>query len=261
MMRLLLDHGADINIFRGCNALHYAAGYGNVEAVEVAIEKGASVASEDVFGMTALDWAMLNKTYPLEEIDAGRPLCPNFIEVFVAIAAACLVDVEGFTGRLGIHKLHLYVALGDMSLINSCANEVSVKANADNLLSPLHVAAASGSIEVVRVLVSYGGDVTAKSRWGRTSFDYACVSGHKEVAAFLVAVEKTAKALAHSEMLYRLHRSGKKHEMEVSSISQERKTIQMKAELLIHGSSEVFEEEEQEEESFLSWVMNSFAWS
>ena len=49
----------------------------------------------------------------------------------------------------------------------------------------LHIAAASGDIEIVRLLVTRGADRSAENRDGRTAADVARTAGHEEIAGYL----------------------------------------------------------------------------
>ena len=59
MVKLLIDHGADVNQknFRGATALMAAAGAGTPALVKYLIEKGADVKARDQDGYTALMYA------------------------------------------------------------------------------------------------------------------------------------------------------------------------------------------------------------
>ena len=54
--RLLLEHGADINVWIDCGSttLHVAVSYGRVEVVRVLLEHGANLDAEDNKGRTSL---------------------------------------------------------------------------------------------------------------------------------------------------------------------------------------------------------------
>ena len=59
-MRVLLDHGADINVRnrQGRTALSWAAQYGFLASLKLFLERGADANSRDKEGQTPLDWAI-----------------------------------------------------------------------------------------------------------------------------------------------------------------------------------------------------------
>lgn len=59
-MRVLLDHGADINVRnrQGRTALSWAAQYGFLASLKLFLERGADANSRDKEGQTPLDWAV-----------------------------------------------------------------------------------------------------------------------------------------------------------------------------------------------------------
>ncbi|CBH09940.1 6-phosphofructo-2-kinase/fructose-2,6-biphospha tase,putative [Trypanosoma brucei gambiense DAL972] len=62
-----------------------------------------------------------------------------------------------------------------------------------NGCTPLHVAALGGNESVVRVLISFGADITAIDNTGRTPLDWAAENRHSGVCRLLVAVTKHAQ--------------------------------------------------------------------
>ena len=60
IMRVLLDHGADINIRdrQGRTSISWAAQYGFKESLKLFLERGADITIKDNEGQTPLDWAV-----------------------------------------------------------------------------------------------------------------------------------------------------------------------------------------------------------
>jgi ankyrin repeat protein len=62
VMRLLIDHGADVNALsrNGQNVLYCAAGHGHLSAVRLLLARGADPAVKMADGNTALEWLLAN---------------------------------------------------------------------------------------------------------------------------------------------------------------------------------------------------------
>jgi ankyrin repeat protein len=53
------------------------------------------------------------------------------------------------------------------------------------LYTPLHAAAASGSVNVARILLVSGAEVDARNSYGNTPLHIACLNGHSNVCSEL----------------------------------------------------------------------------
>jgi ankyrin repeat protein len=54
---------------------------------------------------------------------------------------------------------------------------------------PLHIAAANGNFEIVRLLVEQGADWSARDSEGQTAADVAARNHHREIARYLRSLE------------------------------------------------------------------------
>lgn len=71
------------------------------------------------------------------------------------------------------------------ALINN--NLELVRVTGDHDKTGLHIAAELGHIEIARMLVDAGADITAKTSWGASSLEWAAWMGSKRVAEFLLS--------------------------------------------------------------------------
>ena len=58
-------------------------------------------------------------------------------------------------------------------------------AQIDNF-TPLHYACHRGNLSILKLLISYGGDITQTSKNGVTCLHLACVSGNLELVKYLI---------------------------------------------------------------------------
>lgn len=150
MVRLLLDHGADVNSIqvdgktplmlaaKSVMASHYGGSY--AEVVELLLEKGSNVHVRDEDGNTALHWAVASDS----EID-----------------------------RTAMVKLLL---------------DKGADVNAKGYVWPPIISASyKGHTEVVRLLLDRGADIKPQDRDGHNALHYAAEQGHKEVEQLLLA--------------------------------------------------------------------------
>lgn len=69
-------------------------------------------------------------------------------------------------------------------------------------MTPLHVAAVWGRINVVKMLIEYGGDVFSLDDDGKTPLDYADEQNHSSVAKYLKDAENYNHCATNSPNKY-----------------------------------------------------------
>ncbi len=87
-------------------------------------------------------------------------------------------------------KLHEAAAVGDPREIKKCLRWwrfTNINARDHFWKTPLHVAAAAGKSDTVRLLLEYGADANMKDRFGRTPLHEAAESGNAETVGLLLA--------------------------------------------------------------------------
>jgi ankyrin len=162
---LLHKAGADLNATdeHGCTPLMHAARIGNADLMSWLKNSGADSAKKDRASLTAEDWARrsasVHKSGDAGNADASvlkRPPSPKD-DLFAAIAANQAGDVARILSsddkaihrtRGGVQPVHLAAALGHMEILRLLMEHGAAPTTpADDSLTPISVAAQSGQIE------------------------------------------------------------------------------------------------------------------
>lgn len=148
-----LDRGEDNK-----TSLHYAAEQVNVKIVQEMLKQGINMDDKDTAGETALSLATRKSNNRVAQLLLER---------------GANVDL---TYENKENLLHLAVEHSNESLVELLLNyKVFVNAcNEDTKSTPLHKAIATGSVEVVRMLIEHEADVTLVESNGRTPLRSAC---------------------------------------------------------------------------------------
>ncbi len=154
----LLDEGADVNTTLQRTALHAAAANGNLEIIELLIDRGADVNLQDIHGRTALFVAFAE-----HQPDVARRLAEEATDVSVRTS-------DGAT------LLMAAVREEDEGLV-LWALDRGIDVNADRPertnATALIIAARSGNLEIVQLLLERGADPTFTNHKGKTALDLA----------------------------------------------------------------------------------------
>ena len=181
---LLYRHGAAVYVqgSDGGTPLHAASGLGQVDIMRWLLNHGASGNDRDEAYWT-----------PLHQAAIGMRL----------EAVQVLLDHDAdINARTGEGNTSLYVAVDDGSLPFMDRKILDVDIEMVRLLlehgadpkipdsaffhsTPLHRASSGGCLEIVRLLLTYGGKVDEKDTEGRTPFLAASSMGHLEIMKFL----------------------------------------------------------------------------
>ncbi|KAL9225495.1 hypothetical protein vseg_001412 [Gypsophila vaccaria] len=160
----LLDHGADPSIASdlGATALHHAAGIGNLEMVKLLLSKGAAVDSQSDSG-TPLIWAAGHAQRDAVQILLEHHANPN----------AGTDD--------GITPLLSAVAAGSLACL-----ELLIQADANVNISaggatPLHIAADTGSSDIISCLLKAGADPNVVDEDGQKPIQVAAARSNRSV--------------------------------------------------------------------------------
>ncbi|GAB1869853.1 Transient receptor potential channel pyrexia [Camponotus japonicus] len=158
--KLLLSHGADVRVQMGIarsTPLHLAAEEGSAECTRLLLNAGATCEARNSRGQTAMHLATLAQS--VETID-------------MLISAAAKVNAEDNEGRTPLHAA-VAKALRGSELVKILIQAGAAVNKADKFgYTPLHIAALNESSRTVTMLLSKGGDVTARTKGGVTALSF-----------------------------------------------------------------------------------------
>ncbi|MGI9305518.1 MAG: ankyrin repeat domain-containing protein [Gammaproteobacteria bacterium] len=171
VVRLLLEAGAKVNTVNsaGGNALMYAAVSGDAASLRLLLEHDAAVNATGANGWSAT-------------MIAAAKGYGSLLDLLIMHGADTNVrDIYGWTplmratheGRHGIVK----------SLLSKTSPEID--AQDESGLTALHRAAAKGYVDIARLLIEHGADVSSTDLRGRTPLMVASSAGNKRIADLL----------------------------------------------------------------------------
>jgi ankyrin repeat protein len=196
IMRLLLDHGANMHDSHISALLHLAAYKGHLELARTLTERKANVNALDDEGQTPLQRALEGQRKG--HLDIVRLLLDHGANMHDSHISALL--------HLAAYKGHLELA---RTLTERKAN---VNALDDEGSTPLHQASQgsrSGNpdiVQLVRFLLDEGADIHVRDNRGNTPLHFAASRGHLEVTRILLELKADADSL-NSEGLTPLQRA------------------------------------------------------
>ncbi len=160
--------------------LHYAAGEGHGEAVQLLTESGAELDARDPNGLSPLHWTVLNA-----RPDAARKLLQLG-------AGADVVDREGFT------PLHWAAHLGHEPIARLLAESgADLSAEDSEGWTPLHRALEAGSRSIAEMLIARGADVNSADG---LALNMAAAGGDDRVTRILLDAGARPKGLRKAAM-------------------------------------------------------------
>ncbi|PSK46267.1 hypothetical protein B9Z65_5235 [Elsinoe australis] len=176
MAQLLLEHGADVKAVTNgrASAIHYAAYRGLTSLVVQLLHRGADVEASTEDGLTPLFYALQSRSLPIVKM---------------------LLDFGASASAINKYKWTLPIARPegvDLKQKDRLAAEalLSRGAEANDALesgdTALHLAANTGSVGIVRLLLEHGADVVVRNTGGATALHLAASSGHADIAQLLI---------------------------------------------------------------------------
>ena len=191
MIRLLLDHGADVNT-RDSNTwspLMYASHKGYFEVAELLIEYKAHVNMRSKDGWSALMLASKNYQH---KVTQKHLISDHKHTIELLMKHGAKVNMQN---NEGMPALMLAVKSNIYAVVELMKYDVytGLRTYIDGL-SALMIASKNGNTEVVKLLLKHGARVNAQSSNGWSALMFAKENGHKETAQVLEECEgKTYK--------------------------------------------------------------------
>jgi ankyrin repeat protein len=184
-VKLLRHHGAHVNVLgsEGEIPLHSVVSYGDLELVRVLLDNKADVNARNIFNWTPMHHVARGPN------GYGRLSTP---QLFPDVARLLLEHDADANARMDRNLTPLHVAAkvaaeyGSVEIVRVLLEfGGNVGAVDDEGKTPLHFAAELGSFEVVRVLLEHGANVGAEDKEGRTPFQIASASRKDEIMKLL----------------------------------------------------------------------------
>lgn len=189
----------------GVTVLGYAAIKGQKDMVNFLVERGADVNAGGVEGrlmISKLPWHWAAEFGQLEvlqilrnKIDIDVTDDKNWTALLYATAQGHIevvrflleeeADPKIGTIMFGLTPLHIAATKGDIQIVELLINKVDVDFRDSERFTPLSYAAMNGHKEVVQLLVAKGADIQSRDEKGKTPLDYATQNGHLDIIELL----------------------------------------------------------------------------
>jgi ankyrin repeat protein len=196
VVRVLIECGADLmaSADNGQTPLHVASSRGNVVVARILVEHGANVNAQD-----RKWWMPLHDASFCGSVEMARFLVEHGADVTArdnkGLSPRDVASRKGYAEVahfLDEHGAHTISEADDRRTPSSAPTEeadvrgTSATSGINIGWTPLHLAAAQGNVEVVRILVERGADTIAQTEDGRTPLHVAAQVGNTEIVRILV---------------------------------------------------------------------------
>jgi ankyrin repeat protein len=183
-LKVLLFHGGNILAPTASNKgdypIHIAATYGSDNVLQWMLETGISVNITNAVGCTPL-------------LNIARSGNLMMAKVLLEKGADVNVKVTGEDSRTCLHAACL---CGNVEMVRLLLeNEADPDASTStNMRTPLHWAAQKGHLEIMKILVKFGANISARDKFGLTPRYLAAQKCHDKVVEFLTVVSVTKRS-------------------------------------------------------------------
>lgn len=172
VISLLIQFNVDVNMgdFEGCTPLHHAVNEPHLFNAETLISAGALVNARDYRG-----WIPLQYVFHSDNTDMAQLLLKYKADINS-------LDMDGRS------MLSTAVEVGNEEMVQFLLTDPQVLVNlADkNNVTPLHLAAAFGRVDLTATLIQASADVNAPDSYNATPLHYATYGGTPEIVTLLL---------------------------------------------------------------------------
>ena len=200
-----LDGGLDANATLegdGTNVLMKASNSADVEMVKMLLARGADTNHTNKYGWTALLKALDNRK---NWITVTPVLIKSGADVNATLKSNGYTPLWKAIGKVRKTRDAAVMIIKLLLLKGADVNAPYISKNASHSgETPLMNASKNGYTDIVKLLLSHGANVSARTKAGKTALDYAREKGHQEVTKLLAtkgaqapsatSVQKEAKA-------------------------------------------------------------------
>ena len=167
----LVEQGIDKEDIHGVNSpsIHVTANYGHLEIVKYLVQQGAYKEAFDCWDRTPLYCAAGNGWLEMVRDLVGQGADSSFKNVF-----------NGWTPLHAAAAGGYYMEIVEYMLNQGADRDQPSNHNNNGKNIALHLAALNGRLEVVQCLMSYGADINAKDKKGKTALDVASTEEIKQ---------------------------------------------------------------------------------
>jgi ankyrin repeat protein len=180
--------------------LHLAAMYGRTYAVQMLLEKGASVNVVTADNKTPLHLALENGHEQIANL-LTETTTENDSSIRNVKTTAILTDTRASLDDFEYNnesRLHLAAYNGDVKTVKLLIDEGEIVDAVTNIReTPLHIAAFKGNVDIAELLIENGASVVASTKSGLNPLHYAAQSGNSETIALLIERGASVDALAN----------------------------------------------------------------
>lgn len=173
----LIARGVNVNSLgdMGYTPLHEASENGHCEVVTLLIENKANINAINDFSKKAIDIAREKGFFEIVEII--EKACND--EMSATAYDYCSDERETLPNLIRLGKA------ADVEVFLKCMGGVNEKEDDDWGMTPLHISAGIGNLEIIKILLNYGANPNLKNLLGYSAIDVAHYSGDVEIINYL----------------------------------------------------------------------------
>lgn len=188
--RILIISGADVKTKSNNDSslLHICAKEGNIELAKLLLQSNVPIDAVDFDGDTPLHIAAI----------AGKLDMIQFL-----LANKADLNQSNMNGITALHYACINSRSQHLAVVQYLVTQRLLDINTRETTTgdtPLHSAAKAGNLEIVKILVHYNADITARNSNGHTAEQEAALAYHTEISQYFSALAKEQTAVQSSPM-------------------------------------------------------------